>query len=173
MRLRTILPRHHRPISPFATLSLSNPRRYFVSLPEVGVKRPPNTPMPGLYRHYKHGDTYKVLGTVLHTETSESMILYQATKPDKERNPYGLAFVRPSTMFMGTVEHKGTQVPRFQWIGSLGGSIGSIGSSASTTTTTKATSSSASKPTSSCSYFDDFGEPLPSGKATVTRTASC
>ena len=55
----------------------------------------PSQPLPGLYRHYKNGDVYKVLGSVLHTETSETMVLYYAVG---KRNSHGMAFVRPSVI---------------------------------------------------------------------------
>ena len=74
-------------------------------------------PLPGFYRHYKNGDLYMVLGSVIHTETSEAMVLYRAVNPSvdaRARNLEGMAFVRQNDMFMGTVEHKGEQVTRFQ-----------------------------------------------------------
>ena len=73
--------------------------------------------MPGFYRHYKSGDVYQVLGTVLHTETDKTMVLYRAVHPNKkarERNPRDYAFVRPTEMFIGIVQHKGVRVHRFQ-----------------------------------------------------------
>jgi len=94
-----------------STLPRLHPHRSFT------FTGPSNHPLPGLYRHYKNGDVYKVLGSVLHTETGEAMILYHAVNPDekaRERNPHGMAFVRPSEMFIGNVEHQGIQVPRFQ-----------------------------------------------------------
>jgi hypothetical protein len=58
------------------------------------------------------------LGSVLHTETSEAMVLYCAVEPINEkaraRNPHNMAFVRPTSMFMKKVEHEGQKVPRFQ-----------------------------------------------------------
>jgi hypothetical protein len=84
------------------------------SIPPISFPSPPGQPRPGVYRHYKSGDLYQVLGTVLHTETSQLMVLYHALQPS-ERNPHGLPFVRPSDMFMGTVEHDGQQVARFQF----------------------------------------------------------
>jgi hypothetical protein len=58
------------------------------------------------------------LGSVLHTETSETMMLYCAVEPINEkaraRNPHHMAFVRPKSMFLEVVEHEGQKVPRFQ-----------------------------------------------------------
>ena len=78
---------------------------------------PSQSAPPGWYRHYKSGHLYFVLGTVLHTETSEVMVLYRAVDTDEAargRNPYNMAFARPSAMFLGTVDHHGQQVPRFE-----------------------------------------------------------
>lgn len=64
------------------------------------------TTPPGLYRHYK-GNLYRVLDTVRHSETLESMTLYQALYGDR-----GL-WVRPAAMFEETVEVGGAVQPRF------------------------------------------------------------
>lgn len=77
---------------------------------------PSYLPQPGVYRHYAHGDLYRVHGTVLHTETSEHMVLYSAVHPDQERNPLGMSFVRPAAMFAETIELDGYSQPRFQRI---------------------------------------------------------
>jgi hypothetical protein len=72
--------------------------------------------LPGYYKHYKSG-VYKVLATVMHTETSEMMALYHAVNPEKkarERNPSNVAFVRPINIFNKNVLYKGTDVPRFR-----------------------------------------------------------
>jgi len=71
-----------------------------------GFRRPPtrsfghrgltDRAMPSLYRHYR-ADIYEVLATVLHTETNEHMVLYEAHQVDdkaRERNPRA-ARVRP------------------------------------------------------------------------------
>jgi hypothetical protein len=63
----------------------------------------------GLYRHYKGAD-YKVLGTVRHSETEETLVLYQALYGE-----FGL-WVRPLAMFAESVEVDGEQVPRFTLI---------------------------------------------------------
>lgn len=70
---------------------------------------PPKCPLPGLYRHYK-GNMYKVLGTVLDTETSKLMVLYRSV------NSNDMAFVRPRDMFIETVEYNGIRVARFRRI---------------------------------------------------------
>lgn len=50
----------------------------------------------GLYRHFK-GGLYKVLCTALHTETQESLVIYQSLETDK-------IFARPYDMFMSEVD---------------------------------------------------------------------
>ena len=62
--------------------------------------------VPGIYRHYK-GQRYRVLGTARHSETLEELVVYQALYGE-----FGL-WVRPATMFAGTVELDGRVVPRF------------------------------------------------------------
>ena len=64
---------------------------------------------PGLYRHYK-GAEYRVLGTVRHSETDETLVLYQALYGE-----FGL-WVRPLSMFTEGVQVDGEQVPRFALI---------------------------------------------------------
>jgi hypothetical protein len=63
----------------------------------------------GIYRHYK-GQSYRVLGTALHSETMEELVVYQALYGD-----HGL-WVRPATMFAETVELDGEPIPRFALI---------------------------------------------------------
>ncbi len=60
---------------------------------------------PGLYQHYK-GHHYRVIGTALHTETEEQMVVYT-------REGESELFTRPLTMFQETVEVDGKQVNRF------------------------------------------------------------
>jgi hypothetical protein len=64
----------------------------------------------GLYRHFK-GNPYRVMGFVRHSETMESMVLYQALYGD-----FGL-WIRPTAMFAETVEVDGRTVPRFAYEG--------------------------------------------------------
>ncbi len=62
----------------------------------------------GIYRHYK-GNLYKVIDVARHSETLESLVVYEAlAKP-------GL-WVRPLEMFLETVELDGNQVPRFEFL---------------------------------------------------------
>jgi len=64
---------------------------------------------PGIYKHYK-GNLYKIIGTAIHSETMEEMVVYQALYGEM-----GL-WVRPLTMFNESVEIEGKQVPRFEWL---------------------------------------------------------
>ena len=63
----------------------------------------------GLYRHYKGGE-YQVLGTVRHSETLETMVLYRALY-----GAHGL-WVRPYAMFTGSLEVDGQLQQRFRCI---------------------------------------------------------
>lgn len=62
---------------------------------------------PGIYRHYK-GPLYEVIDAVRHSETLEAMVLYRQMYGDRS------LWVRPASMFTGTVEVNGVQVPRFE-----------------------------------------------------------
>lgn len=65
---------------------------------------------PGRYRHFK-GKDYELLGTAVHSETGEPMVVYRALYGDR-----GL-WVRPAAMWNERVERDGYSGPRFRWIG--------------------------------------------------------
>ena len=70
----------------------------------------PAEPKPGLYRHYKNLN-YRVLGVARHSETLETLVVYQALYGER-----GL-WVRPAAMFVESVEFEGKRVPRFAYVG--------------------------------------------------------
>ena len=61
----------------------------------------------GLYQHYK-GNSYRVLGLCLHSETVEPMVIYQALYGTKE------TWVRPASMWNETVTVNGQAMRRFR-----------------------------------------------------------
>ena len=63
----------------------------------------------GKYRHYK-GNEYEVLGVGRHSETLESMVIYQAQYGEKE------LWVRPVGMFTEMLTKDGKTFPRFSFI---------------------------------------------------------
>ncbi len=69
-----------------------------------------DTVRPGRYRHFK-GSEYEVLGTALHSETREQMVIYRALYGE-----HGL-WVRPAAMWNETVRRDGYCGPRFTYIG--------------------------------------------------------
>lgn len=60
----------------------------------------------GLYQHYK-GEQYRVLGVAQHSETEESLVVYQALYGE-----FGL-WLRPLSMFTEQVIAEGVLQPRF------------------------------------------------------------
>lgn len=60
----------------------------------------------GKYQHYK-GNFYEVIGTALHSETKEELVVY---KDDKQM------WVRPLSMFLEEIEKDGKRIPRFKFI---------------------------------------------------------
>lgn len=67
------------------------------------------TVKPGLYRHFK-GNMYRVIGTALHSETMEEMVVYQALYGEMD------LWVRPRNMFLETVERDGKIFQRFEFV---------------------------------------------------------
>lgn len=66
---------------------------------------------PGKYLHYK-GKLYEVIGTALHSETLEWLVVYKPLY-ETAHTPEGTMWVRPLEMFLEMVEIEGRQVHRF------------------------------------------------------------
>lgn len=64
---------------------------------------------PGRYRHFK-GGMYRVLFTATHSETGETMVVYQPLYGE------GGFWVRPAAMWNEHVERDGYSGPRFCYI---------------------------------------------------------
>ena len=71
-----------------------------------------NTIKLGKYKHYK-GNEYRVLHIAKHSETLEDMVVYEALYDNK----LSKIWVRPLSMFAGTVEVDGKPVKTFEFIG--------------------------------------------------------
>lgn len=71
-------------------------------LPEVPVLK------KGIYEHYK-GMRYEVIGTALHSETLEPVVVYKPLYESKSEY-----WVRPYDMFIETIEKDGETFPRFK-----------------------------------------------------------
>jgi hypothetical protein len=71
-----------------------------------------NQSIQGTYRHYKQ-HLYEVLGTVIHSESCEELVLYRSIEGSDEY-PAGTLWVRPYKMFFETVLLDGKSVPRFE-----------------------------------------------------------
>ena len=71
--------------------------------------KPPSLPN-GRYQHYK-GPFYEVIGVARHSETEEWHVVYRTLYGD-----FGL-WIRPASMFTGSVEVDGRPVPRFRYVG--------------------------------------------------------
>lgn len=61
---------------------------------------------PGKYRHF-NGNEYEVIGTALHSETGEKLVVYKALYND------GGLWVRPYDMFKEIIEKDGKKIQRF------------------------------------------------------------
>lgn len=72
----------------------------------------------GKYRHYRSKNIYQVIGTALHSETYEEMVVYQALY-DCEKFGKDRAWVRPMGMFLEDVEVEGGRVARFELVDAL------------------------------------------------------
>jgi hypothetical protein len=62
----------------------------------------------GVYIHNKSGKLYEVIGTALHTETDEKLVVYKPLYPSE----YNM-FVRPLGMFVEQILINGLKVQRF------------------------------------------------------------
>ena len=69
----------------------------------------------GLYEHYK-GMRYEVVGSAVHSETEEWMVIYKALY-ECEDYPERTLWVRPLEMFTENVTIEGQTIPRFKFIG--------------------------------------------------------
>ena len=70
---------------------------------------PHDAPKEGeVYRHYK-GNSYKVVGIALHSNTDEFMVVYEPLY----ENPAAPLFTRPLKEWREVVEWEGKQVERF------------------------------------------------------------
>ena len=76
----------------------------------------PKTIKAGEYRHNKTGNLYEVLGVVLHTETSEQLVLYRPLYDDSSKEYHYDFYVRPYEMFIESVEINGEEKLRFEKI---------------------------------------------------------
>jgi hypothetical protein len=67
---------------------------------------------PGIYKHSKKGDLYRVIGLAKHSETKEDLVVYEALY----ENEVSKLWVRPATMFTEKVLIDGSYVPRFTFV---------------------------------------------------------
>ncbi|MBD5771154.1 DUF1653 domain-containing protein [Marinomonas colpomeniae] len=63
----------------------------------------------GVYQHYK-GAKYWVERVVKHSETEESLVIYQALYGEFDW------WARPLSMFKESVDINGESIPRFEWL---------------------------------------------------------
>ena len=64
----------------------------------------------GRYIHFK-GAEYEVVDVVIHSETEEEYVLYYRVETPTKK------WIRPLLMFQEWVEHNGSMVQRFKYIG--------------------------------------------------------
>lgn len=66
----------------------------------------------GIYKHYKTGNLYRVIGVGKHSETLEDLVFYEAQYDNKMSK----LWVRPLAMFTEEVEKNGKKIPRFAFV---------------------------------------------------------
>ena len=67
----------------------------------------------GIYKHYKTGNLYKVIGVGKHSETLEDLVFYEALYENKVSK----LWARPLLMFMEEViAPDGTKKKRFEFV---------------------------------------------------------
>ena len=66
----------------------------------------------GIYRHFKTGREYRVLGIAKHTETLEDFVMYEALYENTTSN----FWIRPLKMFTEEVSFEGKTAPRFLFV---------------------------------------------------------
>lgn len=65
-----------------------------------------------IYQHYKNKKLYEVMGTALHSETHEEMVIYKALYHcDKFGDQQ--VWVRPKAMFFEKITYNGLTMQRF------------------------------------------------------------
>jgi hypothetical protein len=67
---------------------------------------------PGIYKHSKSGNLYRVIGLSKHTESFEDLVIYESMYDNQ--TPKLLA--RPASMFLEEVLVGESYVPRFQFV---------------------------------------------------------
>ena len=72
----------------------------------------------GRYQHYKTEKLYEVIGTALHSETHEEMIIYKALYNCNQFSN-NQVWVRPKKMFLQKIFYKGNTIPRFKYTDEL------------------------------------------------------
>ena len=63
----------------------------------------------GIYKHYKTGNLYKVIGIGKHSETLEDLVFYEC----QYENPKSKLWARPVAMWGEEVEKDGVKMSRF------------------------------------------------------------
>ena len=67
---------------------------------------------PGIYRHAKSGQLYRVHFVAKHSETREDVVVYECLY----ENQLAKYWVRPAAMFEELVEIRGERTPRFVFV---------------------------------------------------------
>ena len=63
----------------------------------------------GIYKHFKTGNLYRVIGIAKHSENLEDFVVYEALY----KNEKSKLWIRPLSMFTEEVDVNGIKSPRF------------------------------------------------------------
>lgn len=88
---------------------------FYVAFTEIEEKIPEGL-KKGVWKHFKPGKTYEVIGVAFRKKTGQWLVIYKSLYYSRDY-PIGTLWGRPIDSFLGTKKlEDGTEVSRFQYI---------------------------------------------------------